>query len=122
VTSPLYSQLRATAAALLGDKGQVMTLTKSVRSSYDPATGNAAQTSAPTYPVTGAVFDVAARDIDGTLIKAGDRRVILSALGLTVEPTSVDTLTIGAVVHSIVQALPINPAGVVVAWKLVIRR
>lgn len=115
MTSALYPALKATASGLLSDKGQPMTLTVRTSGAYDPATGTAAVT-ATTETVSGAVFDYAAKDIDGTLIKRGDKRVILEAS--TLIPTSTCTLTIGGVVHNIVEAVPVNPGGVVVIYKV----
>lgn len=115
MTSPLYTSLKATASGLLSDKGQSMTLTTRTPGAYDTATSTAAITET-TEPVYGAVFDYAARDIDGSLIKRGDKRVILEAS--TAVPTSTDTLTIGGVVHTIVEAVPVNPGGVVVIYKV----
>lgn len=115
MTSPLYTSLKATASGLLSDKGQPMTLTQKTTGEYDPETASAPVTTA-TETVYGAVFDYAAKDIDGTLIKRGDKRVIMEATSLT--PTSTDTLTIGGVVHNIVEAVPINPGGVVVIYKV----
>ena len=33
-------------------------------------------------------------------------------------PTTTDTLTIGGVVHAIIEAVPVNPGGVVVIYKV----
>lgn len=115
MTSPLYTSLKSTALGLLTDKGQSMTLTTRTAGSYDPATGTAAITTA-VETVYGAVLDYSAKDIDGTLIKRGDKRVILEASDAV--PTTTDTLTIGGVVHAIIEAVPVNPGGVVVIYKV----
>lgn len=115
-----YTDLRATAAALLTDKGQSMTLTKRTSGTYDPATGAATVTEA-TYSVTGAVFDFPAAVIDGTLIQQGDKKVLISVLGLSVEPDADDSLTIGGTAHQIVQVKKLSPAGTTVLWTLQVR-
>lgn len=116
-----YPNLRATAAALLTDKGQQMTLNKRTSGAYDPGTGTSAVTSVA-HTVTGAVFDFPAALIDGTLIQQGDKKVLMSALGLTVEPDAMtDTLEIGGVVHTIVTAKKTSPAGTTVLWTLQVR-
>lgn len=110
-----YGGLRATAAALIADKGQPITLTNRTSGTYDPATGSA--TIATVVEETfGVVLDFAAKDIDGTLIKRGDKKVILEAT--TIFPTSTSTLTIGGVVHTVVEAVPVNPGGTVVIYKI----
>lgn len=68
-----YPGLRATAAALLTDKGQRMTLTQRTQGAYDPATGGSTVTETE-HTVTGAVFDFPAALIDGTLIQQGDKK------------------------------------------------
>lgn len=116
-----YADLRSIAASMLTDKGQQMTLNKRTSGAYDPATGASTVTSVP-HTVTGAVFDFPAALIDGTLIQQGDKKVLVSALGLTVEPdTTNDTLEIGGLTHVIVSARKTSPAGTTVLWTLQVR-
>lgn len=115
-----YPDLRATAAALLTDKGQQMTLNKRTSGAYDPGTGGSTVTS-EAHTVTGAVFDFPAALIDGTLIQQGDKKVLMSALGLTVRPAITDSLTIGGVVHTVVNVKDTSPAGTTVLWTLQVR-
>jgi hypothetical protein len=115
-----YADLRATADGLLTDKGQSMTLTKTTAGTYDPETG----TSTPTteaHTVTGVVLDYPNREIDGTLILRGDKKVLVSADGLAVDPAPQDTLTFGGVVNQVIDAKPLRPAGTVVLWTLQVR-
>ena len=122
-----YTDLRSTADTLLRDKGQAMTLTQIAAGAYDPDTGTSTPTEAE-HPVRGAVFDYSERTIagsataDGTLIQAGDRKVLLSAQGLTVVPAPGWKLTIGAVVWQIVNVKTSDPGGVAVLYTLQVRR
>lgn len=116
-----YTGLRSTAARMLGDRGQVMTLRKRTPGAYSPSAGSATVT-ATDYSATGAAFDFAALLIDGTNIQRGDKKVLLSAEGLTVEPDAGDMLVIAGTVYNVVAVQPVAPAGTVVVHKLQVRR
>lgn len=72
------------------------------------------------YPGTGALFGYKQRDIDGTLIKHGDQRLLL-APQIEVVPKSGDTVTVGAKVYNVVDVGIVAPAGVAVLYKLQLR-
>lgn len=116
-----YTLLRATAESLLAEKGQEITITTRTSGAYSVGSGNATQTTATTT-ANAAVFDYAAADVDGTRILRGDKRVLLSAEGLTVVPDTTDRVTIGGVVHHIIDVQAVSPAGDVVLYKLQVRR
>lgn len=115
-----YAGLRGTAARLLGDKGQQMTLKQRASGTYTP--GSDVTVTETDHTVTGAVFPYAAVVIDGTRIKVGDKKVLLSAEGMTVEPDQDDRLLIGSVWHQIIAVKPVNPGGTVVVYELQVRR
>lgn len=56
------------------DRGREITITRKTAGTYDQTTGTATQTE-ESYPGRGRVGDYADRQIDGTLIRRGDRRV-----------------------------------------------
>lgn len=116
-----YAGLQSTAAGLLSDKGMAMTLHKRTPGAYDAATGATTVTEAD-YPCTGAHFDFPALLIDGTMIQRGDKKVILSAQGLTVTPDVGDALTAGTTRRSVVSVKAIAPADFVVAYVLQVRK
>ena len=72
------------------------------------------------------MFDYGAKQIDGTLIKAGDKQLLLSAFktdgtALTA-PVLGDTVSIGGVVFTLVEPLKeVNPAGTVVLFDVNLR-
>jgi len=116
-----YSRMQQTANRLLVGKGQAVTITHSSVGTYNPSTGSAAITTSTQYGY-GAVSEWSARQIDGTLIKAGDRRLLLSPLnssGVALNaPVIGDTITdsLGAV-FTLVDPLKIMaPAGTVVLF------
>lgn len=57
--------------------------------------------------------------IDGTAIKAGDRREMMAAEGTAPEPS--DRLLIGSTTYAIVRAEPFAPGGVPVYFDLILR-
>jgi hypothetical protein len=105
---------------LLTDKGASLTLKKRTGGTYDPATATAT-VSETSYTVTGAVFDYPARAIDGTLIQQGDKKVLASAVDLTVDPDIDDYLNFDSMDHRIVRVRKISPAGLDVVWELQVR-
>ena len=109
-----YARAQATAARLIANFGQTASLIQRTATgpSYDPTI---VETS---HNCTLVVLDYEQSKIDGTLIKATDRRVFLSTEGLTVSPDTQDKLTIGGTVYSIVAIMPLSPAGTVVLWEI----
>lgn len=115
-----YDDMAATATELLTEFGLPLTLTRQSAGSYDPATGSATITTS-TQPAVGLVMSWNSGVIDGSMIKAGDKQLLLSATGITA-PVLGDTVTFDGVVHTLVDPLkPLSPAGVVVLYECNIR-
>jgi hypothetical protein len=73
--------------------------------------------------VTAAIFAYPQRYIDGTLIRVGDKRALVSPVGLTVDPKPGDTLTDAAGAQfQVVDAKVTEPAGTAVLWTLQVRK
>lgn len=120
-----YYGLQKTADKLLKSKGQALVITRTVQGSYNPDSGAVINTTS-TQEGFGAVFDYGTRSIDGTLIRAGDKQLLLSALDASgvalTAPCLGDTVTIGGVVYVLVEPLKtISPAGTVVMYECNIR-
>jgi hypothetical protein len=119
-----YSKMQATANRLLKGKGQEITLTRQAAGAYDPATGTAAVTTT-TQTAYGAMFEYGDKNIDGVLIKEGDKQLLLSALNSAgtalVAPQLNDTVTINTVVYTVVRIKPLSPAGTTVLFDCTIR-
>lgn len=107
-----YSDMAQTAHDLLVEFGQSVTLTRLTPGAYDPNTGTATVVKT-TQSGKGAVLDYGNRDIDGTIVKTGDRNLILSAIGLVL-PLVGDEVTVGATIYKITNVKPLSPAGVLV--------
>lgn len=119
-----YSKMQATANRLLKGKGQEITLTRQTAGAYDPATGTAAVT-VTTQTAYGAMFEYGDKNIDGVLIKEGDKQLLLSALNSAgtalVAPQLNDTVMINTVVYTVVRIKPLSPAGTTVLFDCTIR-
>ena len=121
-----YTRLQNTAQKLLKGKGQSLTITRITAGTYNPATGAMTGTTTSTQTAYGAVFDYGTKQIDGTLIKAGDKQLLLSAFktdgtALTA-PVLGDTVSIGGVVYTLVEPLKtVGPAGITVIYEANLR-
>lgn len=122
----LYERLQTTADRLLKGKGQSVTITKRTAGAYNPATGTATVTTT-TETGTGAIFDYGTKQIDGTLIKVGDKQLLLSAFktdgtALSI-PSLNDTVTdVNGTTYTLVKPLKaIAPAGTIVMYDCNIR-
>ncbi|UXN66575.1 hypothetical protein N8E89_26170 (plasmid) [Phyllobacterium sp. A18/5-2] len=70
------------------------------------------------HTCTMAVLKFDNKDIDGTLIKASDKKVYIAPKGLSVVPATTDKPIIGAVSHTVVRVMPLNPAGINVYFEV----
>lgn len=117
----IYTRAKSVVDRQLADKGQLGAVRRSTFSGGGPAS-TAATLTVTDYPCQMAVFPVSLRDIDGTLVKAGDFRVIVSTAGLSIAPTSTDRLVTTQGVLTIVDAGRFDPAGTVTHYKMVARK
>ena len=119
-----YTRLRSMSNQQLKDKGLACTITKQTAGTYSTSTG-VASVSTSTQSAYGALFDYENKNIDGTLVKKGDRRLLLSALNtagaVLTAPSVNDTVTANSVIYTIVAVRPIAPSGVAVAYDCQIR-
>lgn len=74
------------------------------------------------YACTAAVMKFSTNEVDGTRIRADDLKVMVAAAGLAITPGTADKLVLGSDVYSIVNAMPLKPADVVVYHQLQCRR
>lgn len=109
-----YTRSRATAERLLVKFGQAATLRRKALTgpAYDPTVTTA------DHACTVVVQDYADAMIDGTRIKRGDKKVLVSTKGLTIDPTAADALVIGGTSHEVVMVKPLAPGGTVVMWEV----
>lgn len=119
-----YQDDAETAAELLEEFGQSVTLTSKTSGAYSVSTGTAAVTTS-TQTVSVVALDYGSKDIDGTLIKAGDKRLLMApqttAGDNLTAPAVDDTVTVGSTVYTIKGIKTLSPAGTVVLFDCNIR-
>ena len=120
----LYTEMQAVTDASLSQYGQLVTITHKTAGAYDPATGSSA-ISTITEVGRGAVFDYTRpkdglSQADGTLILQGDKKLLLSPVGITA-PKIDDAVIANGITFVIKNIKSINPAGTVVMYECNIR-
>lgn len=114
-----YDGLAATAAKLLADKGQPMTIRRKGVTARNPAAGTVTQASPVDYTVNGVLLGykdfIAASD----LIQRGDRKALIEA-GVII-PSKEDQLVADGRTWTIIDVEAVNPAGTPVLFKLQVR-
>lgn len=115
-----YGRSQATADRLIKRFGRAAVLRRVVSSG--PA-HNPTQTTTD-YACTVVITEFSDREIDGSRVLATDKKVLMSPVGLEVEPILTDRLVeADGTVYSFVSPLrPVKPAGTVVVWELQARR
>ena len=97
----LDARARSTADKLLDKFGKSITLTSIVEGSYDPATGDmSANTTTNTTP-TAIIKDQNGIDFISGVVQAGDRKVMIAALGAPT-PQPADKVTVDREVYHVV--------------------
>ena len=120
-----YSEIADVADEILEEFGQAVTLTHVEPGEYVPGEGITNTTTIQTG--TGAVIDWDARQVDGTLILIGDKRLLLSPLNtagtVLTAPVLGDTITDAAgIVYTLVAPLKtVSPAGTAVLYDFNLR-
>lgn len=101
--------------------GSDMTLTRAVLAdpAYDPATGEMEATTPGTFTVRGVFIDYRDREIDGTLVRAGDRKLLIDAAGSDTTPEIGDRVD-GMRVQPHIRVYA--PNGTAIAWACQMRR
>ncbi|RZJ12072.1 MAG: hypothetical protein EOP39_04600 [Rubrivivax sp.] len=116
-----YDKTAATAARLLAKFGAPVTVARVTPGAYDPETGTNGAGSSETWSPSGVKLDYTAKEIDGTLILAGDQRVYMSAVA-GLDPQPGDAVTLGADVWRVVKSRTLAPAGVAVLLDVQCRK
>ncbi len=111
-----YAELRQDVAEVIEEAGQVGAIRRPGASSGDAWNPTFA---APTdTPCTLVELESTAAEIDGTLIRSSDRKVMVSTHGVPDAPTQADQIVIGGKPLAIVSVMPLSPGGVVLLWQV----
>lgn len=112
-----YRRMRATATRLLTENGKIYPLTRGGTTSRDQF-GKEVTTPAITTTVTGVITEYSSREIDGSLVATGDKK--LSATFET-EVRIDDRIEIDGKKWRVVQPNPVKPADVVISYNIQLR-
>jgi hypothetical protein len=118
MASALYGELAQAAVDLLNELGQLVLLSRPGEGGgYDPDSGVVDEEAVEVWSASGVEFDYQQREVDGSLIQSGDRRVLI-APDLGTMPQSGDVITLGVYRLEVVVSRPLQPAGVVVLHEV----
>ena len=117
--SKFYDNLQKTATRLLKSKGQKLSFTRKVETDFDSATG-VKTNSDFTYNAYGAVFDYKLSEIDGTVIEAGDIRLMLEKT--TTAPLKSDLVKVDSVNYRVMDVMKSSPAGTITHYTCRLRK
>lgn len=119
-----YAELRdGTVKELFDEFGQDVTVSLWSAGTYNPTTG----TATPVYTaktVRGVVLDFGRKEIDGTQVQVGDKKLIAhtkDTSGASYTPDTHARVTVGGAVHEVVRVMPLTPAGTDVLYTLQLR-
>lgn len=119
---------RSAADRLLGNKGQVLTLTWPGTSTYDPSTGQTTTTPDTTASVNGALLPLSAfRKTQDSMIVEGDQQLLLAAVdtgGTAIAKPKVNMTVTDAngVDWTLIAFDPLSPDGTDALYDCIVRR
>jgi hypothetical protein len=108
-------------AYLLDDFGSDLTLTRQADGTYDPTSGAITPISPDeptTFQIRGVFINYIDANVDGTVIRMGDRRLLVRAAGAATTPAINDRVD----GMQIVDVRSIAPNGIVIAWACQARK
>lgn len=125
--SDFYAEMAADVVELMTEFGRAVVVTiVSPDSVYDPETSTNVNPET-NYPAVGAKFDLNDREINGTLVQVGDKRIYVSAVGVP-EIRLDDRVTLKGIngapdeTFRVINPNTIGPAGTAVLYDLHVRK
>lgn len=113
-----YQRMAQTAKRLLTKFGATAVLSRDGGDgAYNPATGQVEGGGTQTWDCTAAVLAYRAQDIDGTLIQAGDSRVLIAPDIATVPETG-DVVNVAGRTLTAIRVAVTAPAGIAVLYDV----
>ncbi|MDM3178667.1 hypothetical protein OGV46_09125 [Citrobacter sp. Cf108] len=112
-----YLRMRATATRLLTENGKAYQLTRGGSAIRDQF-GKEVTTPTVTATVTGVITEYSSREIDGSLIATGDKKL---AATFETEVRIDDRIEIDGKKWRVVQPNPVKPADVLISYNIQLR-
>lgn len=124
MSSALAVELQGDIAELLDDPdyGRDITLRKIMPGTYDPTTGTTGTATNADYATRGLILGYRDSVIDGTLIKAQDRKCVTKVKGLSATPDVDDQVLVGPDLYTVVSFKTIELGGTVILYTLQLRQ
>lgn len=122
MTNPLYASLQTLANNQLNSFGQGCVLRRRTEALYDPMTAQTLGPAVTDYPIRAVVSPYSDRNVDGSLIKAGDLQAFIPSKNLIVVPEASDHFVVAGVEFSIIKVDQTNPGGTSLLYTLQLRR
>lgn len=125
--SAFYDRMASTALRLIERFGQSITISRIVPGEYDPETGETSGDTTESQAGQAVLMAYTAKDAGegfepGTLIRAGDKKVMLAAKDLSWAPAAGDTVLAQGVTWQIVNVKANNPAGTPLTYEMQARK
>lgn len=117
-----YSRSAGTALAQIADKGRTITLSSNPDQVYDPATDTFTDGDPITVSVKALFTGYKQNQIDGEIIKSGDKRVLIAAAAMTGAPDKDAVLTDGNVQYQVIDIDTLQPGDAPILYMLQVRR
>lgn len=116
-----YDVIARSAKADIAAAGRNVILRRTSANVYDPATDTMV-TAETDLTVKAVVTDYSQYQTDGTIVQAGDKRMLIAALALTSAPALNDIIIDGAVQYRIVDFKTVQPGPVPILYKVQVRK
>lgn len=117
-----FAPLQKRTNDLLVKFGTGITLTVTSSGGFSLTTGTYVSASTTSYACTGVFSSYKRQDIDGSLIQATDKLLLLSAYELDVTPSLMDKIYYGGIPYQILSIEEIKPADTTVLYKVQLRK
>jgi len=115
------TDMRAMFDSLTGDLGNSVTFKDVTSETYDPATGENTRTTDDQDANVGGPFGYESRFVDGDLILESDRKIYLSAEGLSWAPEVDERVVHNTQTYVIVRVTEFEAQDTMIGWELQIR-
>lgn len=117
-----YAELKLEVDALVEEFGAVAYLRRASTATYNTTTGAVADSVAADETVKAVVANYDESKIDGTIIRRGDMRALVSCVGLSAPPSVNDVLVWGTELFTVVNLNIVSPARTDVLYDLQVRK
>jgi len=122
-----YTELQTVATELIGEFGGNVTITHVTVGTHDAITGVISGVTTTQQTVKAVLFDYTnkesgAANIDGEVIRSGDKKMLVSANDLTADIVLTDTVTVSGTVWRVMNIKITRPAAVTIIYEVQLRR